>query len=160
MIESPYVIRRIRKQELQTLLELYSHLHDSDLPLPEPGIIDTVWEEIMLNEHFIYWGGFLGKELVASCTCSIIPNLTRSCRPYAVIENVVTHSQYRRKGLAKKLLQEALKHAWQLNCYKAMLMTGRKDQGTYQFYQSVGFEGDSKQAFLAKPEYFPFNGSD
>jgi hypothetical protein len=32
-----------------------------------------------------------------------------------------------------------------------MLLTGRKNEGTYQFYESVGFDRHAKQAFLAKP---------
>jgi hypothetical protein len=34
--------------------------------------------------------------------------------------------------------------------YKVMLLTGRKDEGTYRFYESAGFDRYSKQAFLAK----------
>jgi hypothetical protein len=32
-----------------------------------------------------------------------------------------------------------------------MLLTGRKDEGTYRFYESIGFDRHAKQAFLAKP---------
>jgi hypothetical protein len=45
----------------------------------------------------------------------------------------------------------ALKHAWDRNCYKVMLLTGRKNEGIYRFYESAGFDRHAKQAFLAKP---------
>jgi len=32
-----------------------------------------------------------------------------------------------------------------------MLLTGRKNEETYRFYKSVGFDRHAKQAFLAKP---------
>jgi hypothetical protein len=32
------------------------------------------------------------------------------------------------------------------------LMTGRKDDATFRFYESVGFARDAKQAFLARPD--------
>jgi len=98
-----------------------------------------------------YYGGFVDGSLVSSCTLTIIPNLTRGCRPYGVIENVVTHVAHRRRGYAKAVLLEALGDAWAANCYKVMLLTGRKDEATFRFYESVGFDRNGKQAFIARP---------
>src|SRR5665213_2199943 len=71
--------------------------------------------------------------------------------PYGVIENVVTHAQHRRQGLGTALLRRALDEAWSANCYKVMLLTGRKDDETLKFYAAAGFNRDEKQAFIAKP---------
>ncbi len=105
----------------------------------------------MLSERFKYFGGFIGGEMVSCCALSIIPNLTRGCRPYGVIENVVTHPAYRRKGYGTALLETALSDTWAAGCYKVMLLTGRKDKATLRFYQSVGFDPNDKQAFIARP---------
>ena len=87
-----------------------------------------------------------------SCTLTVIPNLTRGCRSYGVIENVVTHaSPTAIKGYGKAILAQALSHAWSVGCYKVMLLTGRKTQTTFKFYESVGFDRHGKQAFIAKP---------
>jgi hypothetical protein len=43
-----------------------------------------------------------------------------------------------------------LDFAWSQGCYKVMLMTGRKDEATFRFYESAGFSRDGKQAFIAK----------
>jgi GNAT superfamily N-acetyltransferase len=58
---------------------------------------------------------------------------------------------HRRQGYAKAVLLEALKDAWAASCYKVMLLTGRKDEATFRFYESVGFDRNGKQAFIAKP---------
>jgi GNAT superfamily N-acetyltransferase len=79
----------------------------------------------------------------------VIPNLTRGARPYGLIENVVTHQEYRGHGYGKALLAKALEFGWSQHCYKVMLMTGRKD-ATHHFYESAGFESQSKKAFVAK----------
>lgn len=144
-------IREIKESELSKLLSLYSHLHSSNAPLPEIEVINTVWQEIQANPNLQYFGLYVDGELVSSCTISIISNLTRGCRPYGVIENVVTHVDFRRRGHGKAVLEHALEYAWSRNCYKVMLQTGRKEEETYRFYESVGFDRYAKQAFLAKP---------
>ncbi len=143
--------RELKATDLDQLLSLYSQMHDVDDLLPERQMVEKVWQEIQDNSHFKYFGAFFNKKLVSSCTLSVIPNLTRACRPYGVIENVVTHSDYRRRGYASNILKYALNHAWSKGCYKVMLLTGRKTEEIYRFYESVGFDRYSKQAFLAKP---------
>ena len=91
-------------EHLEALLMLYQHLHESDTLLPSKETIQTVWSEIMANSSIKYFGVFINEELVGSATITIIPNLTRSCRPYGVIENVVTHPSHRRKGIGTKIL--------------------------------------------------------
>jgi len=144
-------IRLLEKNDLSALLRLYEHLHSSDEPLPLQSKIDAVWSEIMSSGGFKYFGGFVGGVLVSSCTISVIPNLTRGCRPYGVIENVVTHSSHRKQGYGTALLHTALSHAWIVGCYKVMLLTGHKDEATLRFYQSAGFDSNGKQAFIARP---------
>jgi GNAT superfamily N-acetyltransferase len=144
-------VRTIQPGELNELLALYAHLHESDDPLPESSIVQEVWRELMENPRYQYFGGYVDSTLVSSCTITVVPNLTRACRPYGVIENVVTHASHRNNGYGKALLAHALSHAWSVDCYKVMLLTGRKDQATFQFYESAGFDRHEKQAFIAKP---------
>lgn len=145
------LIRHLQLGDLDALLALYAHLHASDDPLPERAIVEGIWHELAANPGYRYYGCFVGESLVSSCTLTIIPNLTRGCRPYGVVENVVTHVAHRRRGYAKAVLLQALEDAWAASCYKVMLLTGRKDEATFRFYESVGFDRNGKQAFIAKP---------
>jgi len=145
------IIRGILESELDELLHLYEHLHVSDDPLPDREQVDILWKRIQQNPDLKYFGVFMEGKLISCCTLAIIPNLTRGCRPYGVIENVVTHTEFRRKRYGRHLLKHALVFAWEHGCYKVMLLTGRKDEATYKFYESAGFDRHSKQAFLAKP---------
>lgn len=76
----------------------------------------------------------------------VIPNLTRGGRPYALIENVVTHADHRQRGHGRALLHAAVAAAWEAGCYKVMLMTGSKRPETLRFYADAGFE-QSKTGF-------------
>lgn len=144
-------IRKLQAHELSDLLALYAHLHRADDPLPEPHIVESVWQELLGNPRHQSFGAHVDGALVASCSLTLIPNLTRGCRPYGVIENVVTHASHRRRGLGRAILAHALAHAWAQGCYKVMLMTGRQDAATFRFYEAAGFDRHGKQAFVAKP---------
>lgn len=144
-------IRTLDKFDLHALLELYEYLHGEDSPLPPLQQIEDTWTEIQDNSNIKYFGYFVNDQLISSCTLCVIPNLTRSCRPYGLIENVVTHPDHRKRGYGKEMLNAARNYAWSVNCYKIMLLTGRKDDATLNFYESAGFDPNSKQAFIAKP---------
>ena len=88
--------------------------------------------------------------IVSSCVCVVIPNLTRNVRPYALIENVVTHPDYRKRGLASACLEYARQIAQKENCYKIMLLTGAKDEATLHFYRQAGFNSSEKTAFIQR----------
>ena len=100
--------------------------------------LKDVWEEIFNDKtHHIIVYEEDGK-IVSSCVCVIIPNLTRNARPYAFIENVVTHIEYRNKGYATSCLNYAKEIALGNKCYKMMLLTGSKRQTTLDFYKNAG----------------------
>ena len=66
------------------------------------------------NHHIIV--NVIDGKIVSSCVCVIIPNLTRGVRPYAFIENVVTHEDYRCRGYAGECLDHAKQIALENNC--------------------------------------------
>jgi GNAT superfamily N-acetyltransferase len=145
------IIRQIRADELPALLELYRHLHADDPTLPLAADIEQLWQQILRDPSQHYLVAEVEGQIVASCVLVVIPNLTRSARPYGLIENVVTHPDFRKRGLGTQLLKAALARAWERNCYKVMLLTGRKDEATLRFYKQAGFAGGVKTGFVAKP---------
>jgi GNAT superfamily N-acetyltransferase len=143
-------IRTIRQDELQKLLDLYKHLHKDD-PELDADRISPLWQQICNDQNMHYIVAEKDDRLVASCVLVIVPNLTRNARPYGLIENVVTHSDFRRKGYGTRVLKKALQIAWEHNCYKVMLLTGSKQEGTLKFYENAGFKRGVKTGFVATP---------
>ena len=141
------MVREIRENELNELLELYLFLHETSVPEMTEHLKNT-WNTIMKdrNHHIIVKE--IGGKIVSSCVCVIIPNLTRNIRPYAFIENVVTNSAYRGKGYATECLNYAKEIAIKENCYKLMLLTGSKEETTLKFYSNAGYNSSDKTAFI------------
>lgn len=144
-------IRPIRADELRSLLALYRHLHPADPELAETADLAELWARICDDRSLHYLGAEADGSLVAACTMAIIPNLTRAARPYGLIENVVTHRDFRRRGIGTALLRATLQIAWGCGCYKVMLLTSRRDEATLRFYEQAGFQGGVKTGFVAKP---------
>ena len=141
------MIREIKTNGLFKLLELYTHLHELGVPEHSENLEKT-WNAICNDEnHHIIVCEVDGK-IVSSCVCVIIPNLTRNIRPYAFIENVVTHTDYRGKGYATACLNYAKELAQKVNCYKMMLLTGSKNDKTLDFYKKAGYNCIDKTAFI------------
>ena len=141
------VIREIKDNELSELLALYTHLHELGIP-DYSNRLQNTWAAIMgdKNHHIIVCE--VDGKLVSSCVCVIIPNLTRNIRPYAFIENVVTHADYRGKGYATACLNYAKELAVKADCYKMMLLTGSKSESTLNFYKRAGYNCTDKTAFI------------
>lgn len=141
------MVREARKEDLNEILELYLCLHESSVPEPSAHLSDT-WERIVCDgNHHLIVNETDGK-IVSSCVCVIIPNLTRNVRPYAFVENVVTHTDYRGRGLASECLEFARSIATQNNCYKMMLLTGSKNPAMLDFYRRAGYNSADKTAFI------------
>ncbi|MBO4859495.1 MAG: GNAT family N-acetyltransferase [Treponema sp.] len=141
------MIREATKNDLTALLELYLYLHEDSIPEQNEHLKNT-WDQILedKNHHLIV--NEIDGKIVSSCVCVIIPNLTRNVRPYAFIENVVTHADYRKKGYAAECLAYAKSLAQKENCYKMMLLTGSKNPETLRFYEKAGYNSSDKTAFI------------
>lgn len=140
-------VRIATVDDLDGVLRLYTQLHEG-----ETFAADTqtkqVWHDILHDEKIYFLVGDLDGVLVSTCILTIIPNMTRQCRPYALIENVVSDNVYRKKGYGTAVLHKARDIAAQHNCYKVMLSTSNTDEATLNFYERAGFVRGTKTAFV------------
>jgi GNAT superfamily N-acetyltransferase len=148
-MENSLTVRKIRKDELPELLALYRHLNSDDMELVIDADVERLWGQICEDPQLHYLVADVDGKMVSTCTLAIIRNLTCGGKPYGLIENVVTHPDFRKRGLGTRVLHAALEIAWEADCYKVMLLTGRKDPATLQFYERAGFESGVKTGFVA-----------
>ena len=138
--------RLAHEGELDELLALYRMLDpDDDLPNPD-GVADQ-WAEMCADDTLDIVVVEHADRLVATCVLSVTRNLSRGARPWAVIENVVTHEDYRGRGFGTQCVEAAVERAREHDCYKVMLLTGSDEDWKHEFYESCGFEPDEKTGF-------------
>ena len=140
-------VRTVKVNEVDKLLKLYEHLHENDLQA-NPEDYQNTWNQIQSSESIQYFAIEKDGKFIASLNLVIIPNLTRGARSFAWIENVVTHAQYRGRGVGRKIMEHAITVAKNANCYKIMLLSGTKRTASHQFYKRLGFSDEKKTGFV------------
>jgi GNAT superfamily N-acetyltransferase len=120
-------IRFADSEDLPKLLSLYRHLDPDD----KETTVDDALRNLETLKRFAGSNiivGCLDENIITTCTLVVIPNLTRDGTPYALIENVVTDTAYRKRGFGKAVLRHATDVAWHAGCYKVMLLRAQYDR--------------------------------
>ena len=144
-------IRHAESRDIEALRELYGHHLATVLP-PERPLSEwlSLLGELIADENYHLLVSEVDGSVVATVTLVVVRNLTHGLRPYAVIENVVTHAEHRKSGCGTALIAHACELARERNCYKVMLMTGSKEKRTLRFYERCGFNRHDKTGFIMK----------
>lgn len=140
-------IKRIEKKYIWDLIELYNQL----LPAYKLSYNEKIEYLYNLINNSDYYNILIGIEngvAITTCSLIIIPNMTHEQRPYAIIENVITHRDYRKRGYGSQVIKYAIKVAEDKNCYKILLQTRRKEKTTLNFYKNLGFKDSITTGFM------------
>ncbi len=137
--------------DLQGILDIYPQLSPDNADC-SPEKAKATWAEITKNPNYKYYVAVESDAVVGTCNISVIPNLTRGCRPFAIVENVITDASHRNRGIGRKLMEMAVGFARNANCYKVVLLSSMKRKEAHQFYESIGFNGNSKKGFEFRME--------
>lgn len=146
------VIRKAKSTDANDLKVLYFEYLTHFPPKEEQDM--TQWAELLAkfekDDHMYLLVVEEDEKVVASVQMAIVESLTHNVRPFAVIENVVTHGDYRNRGYGSALLQKTSEIAKEHNCYKVFLETGSNKESTLNFYRNNGFAIDEKHSCLKK----------
>lgn len=146
------IIRKAKGTDANELKTLYFEYLTHFPPKEEQDM--TVWQDMLVkfeqDENMYLLVAEEDGKVVSSVQMAIIEGLTHNVRPFAVIENVVTHAEYRNRGLASALLEKASEIARERRCYKVFLETGSNKESTLNFYRNNGFAIDEKHSCLKR----------
>ena len=146
------IIRKAKAKDAHDLKVLYFE-YLTHFPPKEEQDMDlwcNLLDKFEQDEHMHLLVADEDGKVVSSVQMAIIENLTHNVRPFAVIENVVTHSDYRNRGYASALLEKASEIAKEFKCYKVFLETGSNKESTLNFYRNNGFAIDEKHSCLKR----------
>lgn len=140
-------VRFAKYNDFKGIMDLYDFLNPGDT-LASLDQLKNIWDEIMNDPRkYRYAVAEEQNRLLATSCITIVPNITRKGRSYAVIENVITHPDVRRKGIGRAMIQLLLDFAKENDCYKVMLLSSNERKIAHDFYKNIGFNGDIKRGF-------------
>jgi len=146
------MIREISEQDACDMAELIRQLSPATVSVTE-NMVDAIRAKILaiaeLN-HMKVFGYEQDGRIVGSCTLGRVEGLSKECRPFAVIENVVVLDSIRSKGIGKQLVCHAIAQAEKWDCYKVILETGTEDEWKLRFYEKCGLTRGGKTAFMKR----------
>ncbi len=141
------IIRRAVEKDIPRILELYRQLNTTKLP----GERERPMEDY--RRIFGEIGSFTGMELivaedasevVGSTVLIIVPNLSHSGLPWAIVENVIVDQSRRGKGFGWDMMKYAEARAREAGCYKIGLSSDNNRKDAHEFYRSLGYKATSQ----------------
>jgi GNAT superfamily N-acetyltransferase len=140
------LFRTAKKKDLKCILELYKQLNENEEMIRQ-NEAESIWALIRKNKFIKYFIAEENSKIISTCYIAIIPNLTRHGKSIGFIEKVITDKNYRKQGIGKRVIEQAIEYAKKCNCYKVLLQSNNKRKEAHLFYKSIGFDGNSKRAF-------------
>ena len=125
------IIRKAKPEDAPTIKELYFNYLTRFPPREDQDM--ALWKEMISRFQQDEKMHLLVAEeegrVVSTVQMAIVETLTHHVRPFAVIENVVTHPDWRNKGYASALLEEATERRGMKGLCRQGFQTARKAHG-------------------------------
>jgi GNAT superfamily N-acetyltransferase len=141
--------RRAQAGDLVGLLALFRASEVSAAAEPIERA-QCIWDQMLSREGLALFVAESEAKIVATCMLIAAPNLLRSGRQHAFLENVVTHPDFRGRGYGRAVVLAALASAWEQDCHHVFLQSGRADPRVHRFYEGCGFEPGLRTAYVAR----------
>jgi GNAT superfamily N-acetyltransferase len=128
---------------------LSEHRSTPERPLGPVMVEDrhrAMWARMMSTADLTVYLAECDGEPIGTATLLILPNITYDCRPTAFIEAVVVKYGHRRRGVATRMVQQALDDARSASCYKVQLLSHKRhaSDGAHALYATLGFRAEAE----------------
>jgi ribosomal protein S18 acetylase RimI-like enzyme len=133
-------IREATERDLPSLLRLFEQLGMDDGRVLTVGEAERIYRTMRTYPDYgLYVADFEGI-VVGVFALLIMDNLGHLGAPSAVIEDVIVQSNWRGRGIGRRMMAFAMELARAKNCYKLVLSSNRHRDEAHRFYKSIGFE--------------------
>lgn len=128
-------IRKIELKDLDRVFELLNELYESKLKYER---FKEIYHLKLKDTNSYYIVAILKNRIVGILTSEIQVKLHRA-KKQSFIEDLIVDKEYRRQGIGKALLQNAIDYAKENDCEVIELTSYIKNENAHRFYENSGF---------------------
>ena len=142
-------LRTVRPDDLPALVTLLNQSTRTSL-----AAATRAYERIRAQGNFVVRVAESSSRLVGTYGLMAMDNLGHDGAPVGIVENVVVDAAWRRRGLGRALMDDAVAHARAAGCYKLVLASNDALREAHAFYEALGFarQGVAFSLALAPPQ--------
>lgn len=149
-------IRKATGKDLSLILHLYTHLGMDDGSILTLKEAKRIFNRMKTYPDYKLYIALVDKEIAGTFALIVMDNLGHRGAPSGIVEDVVVHPKWRRKGVGKGMMQFAMERCKEKGCYKMVLSSNIEREDAHLFYESLGFKKHG-YSFIAEFADYPNN---
>jgi GNAT superfamily N-acetyltransferase len=138
-VDEGLIVRSSGLADLSAILGLLAQMHEDEAAIEPCERARATFVELLNSPSRVVLVAVKDDVVVGTIDVFVMPNLTRGCRPWAGIENLVVDESQRGQGYGRALLEAAIAVAQDAGCYKAQLVSHDRRDAAHSLYEKLGF---------------------
>jgi GNAT superfamily N-acetyltransferase len=143
-VMSELIVREATGKDAGELTDLLRLLTDDSKVAVVPERLEDVRNR---SDSFVFLAES-SEGLVGTVQVTLCPDVMYRFQPYAVLENVFVREEKRGLGIGRAMITEVEKLCLANDCSKIMFLSSINRESAHRFFQSLGYDGDSKRGFI------------
>lgn len=141
-MERDNIIDEIQEKDLAKLQKMQQDIFNSTTNYDK---VKSFYKEAKSNKDIYILGYYIKDNLVGTVTLNI---LTLTSGREATIWNLAVEEEYRRVGIATKLMNKAEEIAKKEDIRRIWLFSGFQRKGAHELYRRLGYDENRDKAFV------------
>ena len=130
------IIERLKKEDLNELIELYKELLDCE---NTHAVCENILEKMNSDENYYLLVAKENDKIMGTVLGIVCYSIPMSGMSFMVVEDVIVKEEYRQKGVGRMLFDEIDRISLANNCAYSMLVSSAHRTSAHKFYDSMGY---------------------
>ncbi len=130
------IVERLKKEDLNELIELYKELLDCE---NEHCVCDEILEKMNNDENYYLLVAKENDKIIGTVLGIVCYSIPMSGMSFMVVEDVIVKEEFRQKGVGRMLFDEIDRISLERNCAYSMLVSSAHRTEAHKFYDSMGY---------------------